>query len=287
MTSNYMVGPRGRARRGDPIAPCRSASTHLCQTRATFTCTRRWTAAIETIPSRRDAEVRYRVGGERVDATNAGNTPTPYDKGYTGRQTRNYNGRQTGWRNPKTGQLYGGKSWSDNTRDTQKGFGYTVNRDRCVLKDGVYWGEGNRELQPTATWWRCGQKTRKTSRWTAGEEVWGRTSSPRIDTRASPPPSRGPCPSTASSREDAPCAPIRRRITARTIREGRDTDRGRKIRTARRVGPGRRGVSIDNPWTDRLRGSSRVGFEALREASRRASTRRVAPASGVSDRLAV
>ena len=41
----------GRARRGDPIAPCRSASTHLCQTRATFTCTRRWTAAIETIPS--------------------------------------------------------------------------------------------------------------------------------------------------------------------------------------------------------------------------------------------
>ena len=97
-----------------------------------------------------DGTPRYGIesAGERVDATNAGNTPTPYDKGYTGRQTRNYNGRQTGWRNPKTGQLYGGKSWSDNTRDTQKGFGYTVNRDRCVLKDGVYWGEGNRELQP-------------------------------------------------------------------------------------------------------------------------------------------
>ena len=97
-----------------------------------------------------DGTPRYGIesAGERVDATNAGNTPTPYDKGYTGRQTRNYNGRQTGWRNPKTGQLYGGKSWSDNTRDTQRGFGYTVNRDRCVLKDGVYWGEGNRELQP-------------------------------------------------------------------------------------------------------------------------------------------
>merc|ERR1712100_453751 len=59
-----------------------------------------------------------------------------------------YNGRQTGWRDSKSGRLYGGRSWSDNTRDTQKGFGYTINRDRCVLKDGVYWGEGNRELQP-------------------------------------------------------------------------------------------------------------------------------------------
>ena len=49
---------------------------------------------------------------------------------------------------PGGGQLYGGRSWSDNSRDTQKGFGYYVNRDRCVLKDGVYWGEGNRELQP-------------------------------------------------------------------------------------------------------------------------------------------
>ena len=42
---------------------------------------------------------------------------------------------------PGGGQLYGGRSWSDNSRDTQKGFGYYVNRDRCVLKDGVYWGE--------------------------------------------------------------------------------------------------------------------------------------------------
>ena len=33
-------------------------------------------------------------------------------------------------------------------RRYRKGFGYTINRDRCVLKDGVYWGEGNRELQP-------------------------------------------------------------------------------------------------------------------------------------------
>ena len=27
------------------------------------------------------------------------------------------------------------------------GYGYTVNRDRCVLKDGTYWGQGNRELR--------------------------------------------------------------------------------------------------------------------------------------------
>ena len=38
--------------------------------------------------------------------------------------------------------------WEDNTRDTQKGFGYLINRDRCVLKDGVYAGPGNKELQP-------------------------------------------------------------------------------------------------------------------------------------------
>ena len=95
--------------------------------------------------------VRYGIesAGERVDATKAGmNTGTGRDKGYTGRQVRNYNERRTGWREATTGRLYGGRSWSDNTRDTQKGFGYTVNRDRCVLKDGVYWGEGNRELQP-------------------------------------------------------------------------------------------------------------------------------------------
>ena len=27
------------------------------------------------------------------------------------------------------------------------GYGYTVNRDRCILKDGTYWGTGNRQLR--------------------------------------------------------------------------------------------------------------------------------------------
>ena len=46
--------------------------------------------------------------GERVDATATDmNTGTGRDKGYTGRQVRNYNGRGTGWRRPKSGQLYG------------------------------------------------------------------------------------------------------------------------------------------------------------------------------------
>lgn len=74
--------------------------------------------------------------GERVDATgafaNINDAGTGRDKGYTGQQVRNHNGRDTGWRSPKSGQLYGGKSWSDKSRDTQKGFGYTINRDRCV-----------------------------------------------------------------------------------------------------------------------------------------------------------
>lgn len=104
-------------------------------------------------PAVPDGTPRYGTesAGERIDATGAFadvNAPTGRDKGYTGRQVRNYNGRETGWRSPKSGQLYGGRSWSDSSRDTQKGFGYTINRDRCVLKDGVYWGEGNRELQP-------------------------------------------------------------------------------------------------------------------------------------------
>ena len=29
----------------------------------------------------------------------------------------------------------------------QRGIGYFVNRDRCVLKDGIYFGEGNRDLR--------------------------------------------------------------------------------------------------------------------------------------------
>ena len=102
-------------------------------------------------PSIPDGTSRFgdETQGERVDATGAGmNTPTGYDKGYTGRAVVHRESRQTGWRRPKTGALYGGKSWSDDSRDTQKGFGYAVNRDRCVLKDGTYWGEGNRELQP-------------------------------------------------------------------------------------------------------------------------------------------
>ena len=28
-----------------------------------------------------------------------------------------------------------------------RGYGYTVNRDRCILKDGTYWGPGNRDLR--------------------------------------------------------------------------------------------------------------------------------------------
>lgn len=76
------------------------------------------------------------------------NTPTGYDQGYTGTQMRTMNDRRTGWRSARTGKLYGGRSWSDQSRESQRGFGYSVNRDRCVLKDGTYWGEGNRELQP-------------------------------------------------------------------------------------------------------------------------------------------
>lgn len=102
-------------------------------------------------PSIPDGSPRFgdETQGERVDATGDGeNTPTGYDQGYTGRTVRHVANRQTGWREKRTGALYGGKSWSDDSKDTQKGFGYAVNRDRCVLKDGVYWGEGNRELQP-------------------------------------------------------------------------------------------------------------------------------------------
>jgi hypothetical protein len=92
-------------------------------------------------PAIPDGTARYGTesAGERVDATApGGNTPTGRDKGYTGRQVRNYNARKTGL----------GKSGKDRERDSAKGFGYTVNRDRCILKDGVYWGEGNRDLQP-------------------------------------------------------------------------------------------------------------------------------------------
>ena len=102
-------------------------------------------------PAVPDGSARFGVetAGERVDATGEGmNTPTGYDAGYTGRAVRHVANRATGWRRPKTGALYGGASWSDDSRDAQKGFGYAVNRDRCVLKDGTYWGEGNRELQP-------------------------------------------------------------------------------------------------------------------------------------------
>mmetsp|Transcript_2770 Transcript_2770/g.10043 ORF Transcript_2770/g.10043 Transcript_2770/m.10043 type:complete len:1382 (-) Transcript_2770:89-4234(-) len=85
--------------------------------------------------------------GQRVDMTQANqNSGTGYDKGYTGRQVRYKNGRITGW--PNAAGLYGQGGWEDDTRDTRKGFGYYINRDRCVLKDGTYFGEGNRELQP-------------------------------------------------------------------------------------------------------------------------------------------
>lgn len=69
------------------------------------------------------------------------NTPTGYDQGYTGRAVRSVDRREK-----RTGALYGGKAYDGG--DGAKGFGYSTNRDRCVLKDGVYWGEGNRELQP-------------------------------------------------------------------------------------------------------------------------------------------
>jgi hypothetical protein len=104
-------------------------------------------------PSVPDGSARFghETAGERVDATgpeDTMNTPTGYDQGYTGRAVRHFATRRTGWWNERTGGAYGGRSRSADSRDAPRGFGYAVNRDRCVLKDGTYWGEGNRELQP-------------------------------------------------------------------------------------------------------------------------------------------
>eukprot|EP00793_Prasinoderma_coloniale_P001378 PRCOL_00005153-RA len=83
--------------------------------------------------------------GMRVDATGDIGA-TGYDKGYTGTRMAYRNGRITG--RTTAGGLYGASGQSFDTRDTQKGFGYYVNRDRCVLKDGVYRGLGNSNLSP-------------------------------------------------------------------------------------------------------------------------------------------
>ena len=80
---------------------------------------------------------------------NGGNKGTGRSAGYTGRLVRNKAGRITGWAGGQVKVAKAGRMrWEDNTRDTQKGFGYLINRDRCVLKDGVYAGPGNKELQP-------------------------------------------------------------------------------------------------------------------------------------------
>jgi len=59
-------------------------------------------------PSVPNGAARYGTesAGERVDAsgTDMNDAGTGRDKGYTGRQVRNYNGRSTGWRAPKSGQ---------------------------------------------------------------------------------------------------------------------------------------------------------------------------------------
>ena len=84
--------------------------------------------------------------GQRVDQRPAvgRNLGTGRDAGYTGRPVVSRRGRVTGW--PTMG---GGRSrWGHDTGSGLKGIGYYVNRDRCVLKDGVYAGDGNRELQP-------------------------------------------------------------------------------------------------------------------------------------------
>ena len=73
------------------------------------------------------------------------NTPTGYDAGYAGRAVR-HRREPRRWRRPKTGAPRGA-SWSDDRATRRSGFSL-ANRDRCVLKDGTYWGEGNRELQP-------------------------------------------------------------------------------------------------------------------------------------------
>ena len=85
--------------------------------------------------------------GPMQDAGNAGgNAGTGYSAGYTGRHMGNRPGRTTGW---DSGSVARGRGrWEDNTRDSQKGFGYYVNRDRCVLKDGVYRAPGNTDSQP-------------------------------------------------------------------------------------------------------------------------------------------
>ena len=82
--------------------------------------------------------------GMRVDATGDVGA-TGYDKGYTGNAISYKNGRITGRRS--AGGMYS-SSWATDTRDTQKGLGYYVNRDRCVLKDGIYRGMGNNNLVP-------------------------------------------------------------------------------------------------------------------------------------------
>ena len=104
--------------------------------------------------------------GQRVDAATTGTlasnvlggTMGPYktgslishpggrDKGYTGTRMWHKAGRITG--SAAAGGRYGRGGWEDDTRDSTKGIGFTVNRDRCVLKAGVYTGAGNINLHP-------------------------------------------------------------------------------------------------------------------------------------------
>ena len=74
-----------------------------------------------------------------------------------------------------------------------------MDRDRCVLKDRVYWGEGNRELQPhghvVEVWAENPQNVTLDCGGSVGKNVFTADRP-----RARSPPSRGPCPSTASSR---------------------------------------------------------------------------------------
>ena len=72
--------------------------------------------------------------------------PGGYDKGYTGTRMWHKAGRITG--EVGAGGRKGRGGWEDDTRDSTKGIGYTVNRDRCILKAGMYTGAGNLNLHP-------------------------------------------------------------------------------------------------------------------------------------------
>mmetsp|Transcript_32921 Transcript_32921/g.104806 ORF Transcript_32921/g.104806 Transcript_32921/m.104806 type:complete len:1244 (-) Transcript_32921:714-4445(-) len=80
------------------------------------------------------------AGPEQYAKNVGGVDGTGYDKGYTGRPVTSKVSRRTGW--TSMGNMYGGGRWESDQASMQKGFGYYVNRDRCILKDGVYSGDG-------------------------------------------------------------------------------------------------------------------------------------------------